>query len=275
MSDEHQKPIFAAVLRLLRPLIRLLLRNGVSYGTFSNLAKWIYIDVASKEFGITGRKQTTSRVSVITGLTRKEVSRVRKLPRPDDRASAERYNRAARVISAWRRESDYLDAGGKPAALPVSGSGATFSALVKRFSGDMPARATLDELIRVGAVKHLKDGRVRLLARSYVPQSSDADKLHILGTDVQHLISTINHNLEPDSVGPLFQRKVAYDNLPDDVLPKFRMLSAKKAQALLENLDRWLAQRDRDVTPTVKGSGRNKAGLGIYYFEEPYSDEDN
>jgi hypothetical protein len=275
MGDEHLKPLFAAVLRLLRPLIRILLRNGVSYGTFSNLAKWVYIDVANKEFGITGRKQTTSRVSVITGLTRKEVSRVRKLPRPDDRASAERYNRAARVVAAWRRESDYLDARGKPASIPVTGSGATFSALVKRFSGDMPARATLDELIRVGAIKRLKDGRVRLVTRSYVPQSSDADKLHILGTDVQHLISTINHNLEPDAIGPLFQRKVAYDNLPDDVLPKFRKLSAKKAQALLENLDRWLAQRDRDVTPTVNGTGRNKAGLGIYYFEEPYSDEDN
>jgi hypothetical protein len=275
MSDEHLKPLFAAILRLLRPLIRILLRNGVSYGTFSNLAKWVYIDVANKEFGITGRKQTTSRVSVITGLTRKEVSRVRKLPRPDDRASAERYNRAARVIAAWRRESDYLDARGKPVPLQVSGSGATFSALVKRFSGDMPARATLDELIRVGAIKRIKDGRVRLVTRSYVPQSSDADKLHILGTDVQHLISTINHNLEPDAIGPLFQRKVAYDNLPDDVLPKFRKLSAKKAQALLENLDRWLAQRDRDVTPAVKGTGRNKAGLGIYYFEEPYSDEDN
>jgi hypothetical protein len=159
--------------------------------------------------------------------------------------------------------------------LPVTGSGATFSALVKRFSGDMPARATMDELIRVGAVERLKDGRVRLITRSYVPQSSDADKLHILGTDVQYLISTIDHNLKPDTLGPLFQRKVAYDNLPDNVLPKFRKFSAKKAQALLENLDRWLAQRDRDVTPTVKGNGRNKAGLGIYYFEEPYSDEDN
>ena len=275
MSDEHQKPLFAAVLRLLRPLIRILLRNGVSHHTFADLSKWVYIDVANKEFGITGRKQTTSRVSVITGLTRKEVSRVRKLSRPDDRDSAERYNRAARVIAAWRRESDYLDARGKPAALQVTGSGVTFSALVKRFSGDMPARATLDELIRVGAIERLKDGRVRLITSSYVPQSSNADKLHILGTDVQHLISTIDHNLKPDTMGPLFQRKVAYDNLPDNVLPKFRKLSAKKAQALLENLDQWLAQRDRDVTPTVKGSGRNKAGLGIYYFEEPYSDEDN
>lgn len=275
MSDEHLKHLSAAVLRLLRPLVRILLRNGVSYRTFSDLIKWVYVDVAIKEFGIKGRKQSTSRVSVITGLSRKEVMRVLKLSRPDDHANTEKYNRAARVIAAWRRESDFLDAEGKPAPLPMIGPGATFSELVKRFGGDVPVRATLDELIRVGAVERLEDGSVCLLTRAYIPESSDADKLHVLGTDVGHLISTIGQNLKHDPIGPLFQRKVAYDNLPDEVLPEFRKLSAKKAQALLEKLDRWLAQRDRDVTPTVKGSGRNQAGLGIYYFEEPYTNEEN
>jgi hypothetical protein len=256
-------------------LVRILLRNGVSYRTFSDLAKWLYVDVAFKEFGIKGRKQSTSRVSVITGLSRKEIMQIQKLPRPDDRASTERYNRAARVISAWRRDRDFIDADGGPAVLPILGSGATFSELVKRHSGDVPMRAILDELIRVGAVARLDDGSVRLLAQAYVPDGSDADKLHILGTDVGHLISTIGRNLEPGPAGPIFQRKVAYDNLPDEVLPDFRKLSAKKAQTLLEALDRWLAQRDRDVTPTLKGTGRNLAGLGIYYFEEPHGDEEN
>jgi hypothetical protein len=275
MNDKHLKPLFAAILKLLRPLVRILLRNGVSYNTFADFAKWVYVDVASKEFGIKGRKQTTSRVSVITGLSRKEVMRVRKLSRPDDRKSAEKYNRAARVIAAWRRDKNFLDAKGRPALLPMSGPGASFSELVKRFSGDIPVRATLDELTRVGAVKRLEDGRISLLTRTYVAESSDADKLHIMGTDVAHLISTIDHNLKSDSRGLLFQRKVAYDNLPDDALPLFRQYSAKKAQTLLENLDRWLAQHDRDVTPAVKGTGRNNAGIGIYYFEEPYSIEEN
>ena len=273
MNDEHLKPLSAAVLRLFRPLVRILLRNGVSYRTFSELAKWIYVDVATKEFGIKGRKQSTSRVSVITGLSRKEVKRMRHLPRPDDRASSERYNRAARVIAAWRRESNFLDAEGKPAPLPIVGPGATFSELAKRFSGDVPARAILDELIRVGAVERMEDGRVCLLTRAYIPEGIDADKLHILGTDVGHLISTIDHNLRSDPIGPFCQLKVAYDNLPDEVLPEFRKLSAKRAQALLESLDQWLAKRDRDVTPSVKGSGRNQAGLGVYYFEESYPNE--
>jgi hypothetical protein len=254
--------------------VLILLRHGVSYGTFSELAKWVYVDVAMREFAIPGRKQSTSRVSIITGLSRKEVRRVYRLQRPTDRESAERYNRAARVIAAWRREADFLDADGQPAILPVLGSGITFNELVHRFSGDVPVRAILDELIRVGAVEELDDGRIRLLAPAYIPRTSETDKIHILGTDVGYLISTIDHNLQPGGSEPFFQRKVTYDNLPKEVLPQFRKLTMRKAQSLLKNMDRWLAIHDRDTNPAVTGTGRNRAGMGIYYFEEPYSEEE-
>jgi hypothetical protein len=274
MTHANIQELSAVVLRILRPLVRILLRHGISYGTFADLAKWVYTDVARQEFGLQGRKQSTSRVSILTGLSRKEVTRVRELQRPDDRASAEQYNRAARVIAAWRREADFLDAEGQPAILSMSGKGATFSELVRRFSGDIPARAIRDELMQVGAVEQLEDGRIRLLAPAYIPRTSEVEKIHILGTDVSHLISTIDHNLQPDLSEPFFQRKVAYDNLPHEVLPQFRLLTLRKAQALLENVDRWLARHDRDTNPAVDGTGRSRAGIGIYYFEEPYSEED-
>ena len=273
MNDKQQKPLVAAVIKLLRPLVRILLRNGFSFSTFSDLAKWTYIDIATKEFGIEGRKQSTSRVSVITGLSRREVMRVRKLPRPDVTASTEKHNRAARVIAAWRRESDFLDAEGKPALLPMEGPGATFSELVKRFSGNVPPRAILDELIHVGAAERGEDGKIGLLTRAYIPRNVDAHKLNILGTDVQYLIATIDHNLNPETTETRFQRKVSFDNLPDDVLPKFRKLYNKKSQTLLESADQWLAQHDRDVNPEVKGVGRNRAGFGIFFFEETISKE--
>ena len=275
MTDNHLNPLYAAVLKLLRPLTRILLRNGVSYGTFADLAKWIYVDVATKEFGINGRKQTTSRVSTITGLSRREVMRVRQLPRPEVTEITERHNRAARVIAAWRREKKFCDETGKPIPLPLEGGARSFSQLVNRFSGNVPPRAILDELMRVGAVERLEDGRVSLIARAYIPKGTDVGRLHLLGVDVRHLLATIDHNLNPGPSGPLFQRKVAYDNLPNEVLPKFRKLFSKKAQALLESADQWLALRDRDATPTTKGCGRNRAGFGIFFFEEPYSDEDN
>jgi hypothetical protein len=275
MPNNHLNSLYAAVLKLLRPLMRILLRNGVSFGTFADLAKWVYVDVATKEFGIKGRKQTTSRVSTITGLSRREVMRVRKLSKPEVTAITERHNRAARVIAAWRREKKFLDEAGKPIPLPMEGCRTSFSELISRFSGNVPPRAILDELMHVGAVERLEDGRVSLRARAYVPRSDDVGRLHLLGTDVRHLLSTIDHNLNPGSFGPLFQRKVAYDNLPDDVLPTFHKLFSKKAQTLLESADQWLAQRDRDVDLSVRGSGRNRAGFGIFFFEEPYLDEDN
>jgi hypothetical protein len=274
MEEKHLKPLYAAVLRLLKPLVRILLRNGISYGTFADMAKWIFVDVATKEFVIKDRKQSTSRVSVITGLSRREVMRVRKLPKPDITESIEKHNRAARVIAAWRRENKFLNAEGKPAPLPMEGEGASFSELVKHFSGNVPSRAILDELIHVGAVEQLADGRISLLTRAYIPKDYDSHKINILGTDVKHLLSTINHNLQPDLTNPLFQRTVSYDNLPDEVLEKFHDQFSKKAQDLLENADEWLARHDRDATPSVKGTGRNQTGFGVFFFQKPYSEEE-
>ena len=273
MADKKHQVLYAAIARVLRPLIHILLRNGISYGTFADLAKWLFVDVAKREFTIEARKQTISRVSVITGLNRKEVKRVTELPVPDDRASSERYNRAARVIAGWRRDNRYRNDKGQPADLPLSGEGATFQTLVKKYSGDMPFRAVLDELIRVDAAAQTDDGRVHLIARAYLPAGDETMKIHILGTDVAHLISSIRHNLMPDERGPFYQRKVMYDNLPDDVLPAFRKLSAESAQKLLEKLDSWLSGRDRDTGQEATGTDRNVAGLGIYYFEEPYDEE--
>ena len=274
MTDPKNRVLYAAISRILRPLIHILIRNGISYGTFADLAKWLFVDIANREFAIEGRKQTISRVSVITGLNRKEVKRVSELPVPDDQANSERYNRAARVIAGWRRDKAFCSKKGDPADLPVTGPGATFQSLVKKYSGDMPFRAILDELIRVGAAVRINDGRVHLLARAYLPAGDENMKIHILGTDVAHLIASIQHNLAPDERGPFYQRKVMYDNLPQDVLPAFRKVSTASAQKLLEKLDAWLSDRDRDSSSGATGTGRNIAGLGIYYFEKPYAEKE-
>ena len=273
MTQNINKVLSAAILRLLRPLVRVLLRHGISYGTFADLAKWVFVDMADKEFRVSGKKQTTSRVSVLTGLSRKEVARVQAIDTPDDETIAQQYNRAARVISGWVRDAAFNDFDGNPAVLPLEGEN-SFAALVKAYSGDMPARAILDELLRVKAVK-VVDEHVSLLTHAYVPVAGEEEKLQILGTDVALLINTIDHNLEQNSEQTFYQRKVAYDNLPEEALPRLRELSREKAQALLEELDRQLAKQDRDSNPESQGTGRMRAGLGIYYFEEEVNDDVN
>ena len=99
----------------------------------------------------------------------------------------------------------------------------------------------------------------------------EIDKIGILGVDASHLIATIDHNIRQSDT-PFFQRKVSYDNLPLEVLPELKKKAADRGQALLESMDRWMSARDRDVTPGVPGTGRKRAGIGIYYFQEDYGE---
>jgi Family of unknown function (DUF6502) len=267
-QPKHVQALSTATLRLLRPLVKILLRNNVSHRTFAELAKLVYAEVANAEFGIAGKRQTVSRIAILSGLTRKDVQRLLAQP-PDTRSiMEEEYHRASRVITGWVRDPDFGDGKGHPHPLRMEGKRASFSALVKRYSGDIPVRAMLDELLRVGVVKQLKDGRTCLLSRGYVPLKGSVEKLHVLGADTADLISTIDHNVYQNPSKPRFQRKVMYDNVPVEAAKEFQVLAAAQGQELLEAIDRWLSHRDRDVNPASKGTGRMRVGLGIYHFEE-------
>lgn len=272
VTDPSSSALQRAVLRVMRALARVLIRNGLTLPAFVELAKRAWVDVALGDFTIPGRKPSISRASLLTGLTRKDVQRLVDA-RGDADAEAARAapdHRAARVIAGWIRDADYGDAG-TPRDLGFDGEGASFSTLVRCYGGDVPPRAVLDELLQVGNVERLEDGRLRLLTRFYLPRSNDAARLGILGTDVAWLIGTIDHNLQ-GRVPARFQRKVTYDNLPVEAVDAFRTLSARHAQELIELLGDWLARHDRDTNPAVEGSGRMRAGVGVFYFEEDLED---
>jgi hypothetical protein len=125
----------------------------------------------------------------------------------------------------------------------------------------------------VGLVEVEKGDRIRLLSRAYVPWGDEPQMISILGTDVSHLIKTIDHNISAQGDGPLFQRKVSYDNVPLEALPELREMTAEQGQRLLENLNESFSNHDRDVSPSAKGTGRYLVGAGVYYFEESLDEE--
>jgi hypothetical protein len=272
--EQARQALAAAVMRLLRPVVRIMLRQGVSFGEFMEFAKRVYVDVAVHDFTLPGRKQTDSRVSVLTGLSRKEVKNVRALGITNPTETRARYNRAARVISGWMEDRSYIDGWNEPSILPLEGEGPTFSTLVETYSGDVPVRAVLDELQRVGAVERLEDGRIRLLQRAYIPSQSEEDKLNILGEDIALLAETIDHNLECKAEDAYYQRKVAYDNLPIEAIPQLHDMVATQGQRFLEDVNVWLLTQDRDDNPEIKGNGRKYAGVGLYFFEHDVTEEE-
>ena len=270
MTEARTTRLEKSIVTLLRPVIRLALKRGIGHGQFAELVKRAFVETALADFAVPGRKPSISRIAVITGLTRKEASRlVHDDDTPSQTGTRRRVNRAARVVSAWVGDEKYRDGRGAPASLPFeSGSGASFSSLVAEHSGDVTPRAVLDELMRVGAVDELKDGRLRLVQRAYIPQADEGTKLDILGSDVSDLISTIEHNLDPENETPFFQRKVAYDNLPADYLPDLRALLRRKGQKLLEDLNTDMSRHDRDVQGEPEAPDRRRAMIGIYYYED-------
>jgi hypothetical protein len=249
----------------------MLLRYGVPFGAFIDITKRVYVNVAMEEFAAPGRKPSISRAAVITGLSRKEILRVRRLPEISDEAALARYNRATRVMGGWLRDQEFAEKQGVPAALPVEGGRGSFADLVRKYSGDVPPRAILDELLRAGAVARDANGKIQMRARGYVPSEGEEDKLAILGTDVAQLIQTIDHNLKAPAEASRLQLKVSYDNLPREALGRFRSGSARDARRLLERFDKGLAVLDRDTNPEAGGTGRMRAGVAIYYFEEDLS----
>ncbi|MFQ5488086.1 MAG: DUF6502 family protein [Gammaproteobacteria bacterium] len=272
MKNPLEKALSAALLTLLRPLVRIMLRNGIAYGTFAELVKKVYVDVAYEDFAYPGKKQTVSRVSALTGLTRKEAKRLLELERPDDQGANERYNRAVRVISGWLNDPRFHDTDGAPLELPLETGNPSFADLVKEYSGDIPTQAMLLTLSSAGSV--VRDGdRIRLVAKAYIPSSDPVDKIHILGSDTGELIATIDHNLTADDGQLRFQRKVSNRQINAESVPQFQRLAAKKSQALLENLDQWLAQHEYQGDPKQAAKeGAKYVSVGIYYHERDPQD---
>lgn len=273
INTETFRALQAALRKILKALGRLALRFGLSYEQFEELTKQAFVEVAEEnEFMLPGRKQTDSRIAVVTGLSRKEVKRLRELERnPESLATPAQYNRAAKVLNRWLRDPMFLDKLGFCRTLPVESDGQnpSFTDLVRECGGDIPVRAVLDELIRVGAVVRLDNGQVRVVRQAYTPLENIEDKLNILGTDVMLLIETITHNLSEAPDNSYLQLKVSYDNLPAEAIPLLRKIAAEDGQIFLQQLNRWFSLKDRDSNPnSEEGSGRHYAGVGVYFFTQ-------
>ena len=269
MTNDIKRTLHAAVLRLLRPLVRLLLHHSVPYETFADLARWVYVDVAEKDFALPNKKQTASRISVITGLNRKEVARLQAMTVEDNTGAIESFNRAEKVVTAWRHEYPKADSASLAATLPLEGE-RSFASLVKRYSGDMPVRAVLDELLRVGVARKLANDEIELLSNStVVPDTANRQALlAVFGEDTSDFLTTIANNVVAPPEHRLLQRRAWSDNIPVEALPMMRDVSRQYGQAALESFADQLSRFDRDVTPNSEGTGRARAVLGIYYYEE-------
>lgn len=262
MDDSTQSIINESAMKILRPLVRVMLRNGVSCGSFEEQVRKAYVDEAFALGKKNQQKTTVSSVSAQTGLSRKEVKRLNELEQAHRPDIERKYNRAVRVISGWVNDNSFIDELENPKILPLTDEEGSFAALVKQYSGDITPKAMLDLLLKAECVK-VEDNKVHLIKLAYVPGKDSVEIIRILGTDTSELLNTIDHNLIDEAGNKRFQRKVSSALLNKNATEEFKKLSYKKSQALLEELDAWLTQNE--VEPEDKNA--QYVSLGIHFYE--------
>jgi Family of unknown function (DUF6502) len=268
MSESLKTAVRLAVLRLLDPLVKWLIEAGLGVGDLVALVKIAYVR-AARELGRTGggeaQRPNVSRIAVITGLTRIEVTQILATGAANPVYDRGRQ-RAERVLSGWWNDAAFQDPSGHPAVLPVRGSKRSFAALVERYSGERWLVATiLEELLRVGAVRRLPDGKVRAVSRTFATVSWDREGVLAFGEQLSEHCATLLHNLKHPAHAR-YIRRVLNARLDPRYVPMLVRDLEEQAQGFADGADDAL----NDPGQTLPGRSReNGASLGvaIYLFE--------
>jgi hypothetical protein len=262
-----KQALLAAYRHLLTPLVRVLLRNGISYLEFAEVARQVFVDVAGRDFSLPKRKISLSRIAIMTGLSRKEAARLAREGAQIKRISQSDLSRVGRVLQGWYTDSEFTGPYGVPLDLKFEDAPRkqSFAELVRRYSGDMPARAMLDELVRVGSARvEPESGLIRVLSRSYIPEKLAPENVRYFGEHTHALIDTLETNLRKTAPGRgRFERRVvADDGLRVEDLDDFDAFVRNRGLQFLVEIDDWISARPK---PT-KGDQKVNTGVGIFHY---------
>jgi hypothetical protein len=255
----------------LRPLIRVMMRNGITWKEAAEVCKQTYVEVASKDYGVHGRPTNASRVAILTGLSRHEVKRVRDALSGDPEA-LQRMNAATRLLGGWHTDPAFCDAEGRPRPLPLNAEdgASSFAALCRRYAPDIPIMAMLKELQRVNGVATTGDEDFIPTARYYMPDSQDPDAVLRAGSVLEDLGNNLAFNLAQDTKAgdeTRFEGRATNINIRASAAKEFRVYLEDEAQDFLERLDAWLAQHEK--SPDRKSRERTlRLGVGIYQISD-------
>ena len=250
------------VARLLRPLVRLFIRSGLTFPALSDLLRELYVNVAEYDFALTAKEQTDSRVSLLTGIHRKEVRRLRGAGAPVRLVPAS-VSRSSLILARW--VAAFADAAGAPRPLRRGGDpgdGPTFEELVEQVTRDVRPRAVLDEWLDRGMVAIDAEGRVRLEEAAFAPRAGDERQLYYFGRNLHdHVAAAVENILTSEP--PFFERGVHYEGVSAAMAEAMLMLARRVASEALQTVNR-AAQAAHARDP----GGNARFNFGVYLYRE-------
>jgi len=250
---------------LLLPVVRFLLRHGVTWNEFCDLSKDAYVLVARSDYGIQGRPTNNARVAMLTGLSRREVARVRDRLLDGDIGPAEqRGNQISQLLSGWHIDAEFTDSEGHPKDLPATGPTGSLSALLKRYAGDLPHGAIRKEMQHRALIEELNDGNFRVLKRDYFYSELDPEAINRMGIALHDHAATLEHNLNENRLTtPRFEAIADNARIRPATYKVFKNLVEERGLSFLEDMDAWLSQNEVN-TSTDNDARTVRLGVGVY-----------
>ena len=270
---EPPRALLAAIARVLRPLVRLMLAHGITFPALTRLLKSIYVEVAERDFALEGRPMSDSRVSLLTGVHRKDVRVLRGAPAVREPVP-EAVSLGSQIVARWVGESRWQDRDGVPRVLPRRARrGPSFDALVASVSRqDVKARVVLDELVRLGVVELVDGDAVRLRTEAFVPARGFEEKAFYLGRNVADHLAACVHNLEGGEP-PMIERAVSYRALGEADVEALRALAGDLAGDALKSVNRKAMARRKAAER--RGDGTRRMIFGVYFYEDRADDDES
>lgn len=246
--------MLSALRRVMRPLVRLMLRKGVTYTMFTDLLKEVFVDVAHREFRLNDTAPTDSRISLLTGVHRKDVRRLRNEGDTAIAALPDNITLGAQLVNVWTNTPPFCSAPGQARALArlaSVGGDCSFDALVAKVSTDIRGRVVLDEWLRLGVVRLDEQDCVHLEAHAFVPQKGFDEKAAYFGHNLHDHACAAVHNLSGEGP-PFFERSVHYDALSPASVEHLRDVVAKDGMQTLLAFSRLAAALESADEPGIE-----------------------
>jgi hypothetical protein len=265
-----QTRLLRAIYSALRPIARILIRSGITYAQFAEISKIAFVVEANREKDANGRLLNASRIAVKTGISRKEVRRIRELRSNVKQSTiwSDSSSIAAQLLHMWYTNPEYGNASGGPRRLPILEPSPSFADLVRRVAGDVPLGAVRAELKQAGAIEEFGDGTVQALKQYWVPGNVDEKALTAIGASLFTVAATTEHNVNPERTTDGFIQRFALSNsLPPESAELFRRWARVQATDFVQSMDRWLGTHERSAR--FDDPSNQICGVGVYYYEGP------
>jgi hypothetical protein len=255
--------------RLLRPLVHLLMSAGVTFPVLAELIRSLYVEVASRDLLRDSKSRTDSRVSLITGVHRKEIRRLRLLPADADPIPTA-VTVGGQIIGRWVGLPAYTGRDGQPRPLPR----AEFDALVVSVTTDIRPRAVLDDWLSQGFVTMDAADMIHLNTSAFTPRGGGTEQMFYFARNLHDHIAAAAANVTAAGAAPFVDRSVHYDELDEATARALEQIARDAAHRALLEVNRaaiTLLESAPRQTPGDPPRARLNFGIYVYRDEEPPS----